>query len=146
LALAACSPPGAGSAAQGGDGGDGPFEVTLLANADPPDFDPHTPGADEKANVVMNVFDTLTVLGPDLQETLPSLATEWAAIDDTTWEFTLRDDVDFSNGEHFDAEAVKFSVERIMDPDAEVARIGYSFPTLESAEVIDETTVRIHTN
>ncbi|MGF2949387.1 ABC transporter substrate-binding protein [Microbacterium alcoholitolerans] len=119
--------------------------MTLLANTDPPDFDPHTPGADEKANVVRNIYDTLTVLSADLQETLPSLATEWVAIDDNTWEFQLREGVEFSNGEPFNADAVKFSVDRILDPNAEVARVSYSFPTMESAEVIDDTTVRIHT-
>lgn len=143
LTLSACAPPAASPDADVEDGS--PFEVTLLAAGDPPDFDPHTAGATEKANVVRNVFDTLTVLSADLQETLPSLATEWSAIDDTTWEFTLRDDVEFSNGEKFDADAVKFSVDRILDPKAEVARVSYSFPTLKSAEVVDATTVRIHT-
>lgn len=144
LALSACAPPGASPDADVDDAA--PFEVTLLAAGDPPDFDPHTAGATEKANVVRNIFDTLTVLSADLQETLPSLATEWIAIDDNTWEFKLRDDVEFSNGEPFNAEAVKFSVDRILDPDAEVARVSYSFPTMKSAEVVDELTVRIHTH
>lgn len=145
LALAACAPPG-GAQADPDAKDDSPFEVTLLAATDPPDFDPHTPGADEKSNVVRNVFDTLTVLSADLQQTMPALATEWKAVSDTTWEFTLRDDVKFTNGEPFNAEAVKFSVDRVLDPEAEVARISYSFPTMASAEVVDETTVRIHTS
>lgn len=144
LALTACSPPGSDTSPAPDD--TAPLEVTLLAAGDPPDFDPHTAGATEKANVVRNVFDTLTVLSADLQETLPALATEWTAVDDTTWEFTLREDVKFTNGEPFNAEAVKFSVDRILDPNAEVARVTYSFPTMTGAEVVDDNTVRIYTS
>lgn len=146
LAAAACSSP---ESSEGGGGGGGaadePFDVVVLAADDPPNLDPHTAGGQESANILTNVYDPLTALSADLTEVVPSLATDWRAIDDTTWEFDLREGVSFHNGEEFNADAVKFSVDRILDPDAEVARIDYTFPTLESAEVIDEFTVRINT-
>lgn len=40
------------------------------------------------------------------------LATDWEALDDYTWRFWLREGVTFHNGEPFNAEAVKFSIER----------------------------------
>lgn len=120
-------------------------EIVILASADPPDMDPHTAGATEKGNIVYNIYDSLTRLSADLTETLPSLATEWRLVDDNTWEFKLREGVKFHNGEDFNAEAVKFTADRILDPEAEVARITYSFPNLESVEVVDDYTVLIHT-
>jgi peptide/nickel transport system substrate-binding protein len=120
-------------------------EVVILASGDPPDFDPHTSGATEKSNVVHNVYDSLTMLDADQTETLPALATEWELIDDLTWEFKLREGVKFHNGEDFTAEDVKFSAERLHDPNAEVARLTSSLPDFDHAEVIDDYTVRIHT-
>ena len=38
---------------------------------------------------------------------------EWKAIDDTTWEFTLREGVKFHDGSDVTAEDGKFSIERI---------------------------------
>ncbi|MCO5384139.1 MAG: ABC transporter substrate-binding protein [Methanosarcina barkeri] len=41
----------------------------------------------------------------------PYLATSWKVIDDNTWEFKLRENVSFSNGDLFTAKDVKFSLE-----------------------------------
>lgn len=43
----------------------------------------------------------------------PALATEWTPVDDTTWHIKLRSGVRFHNGSTLDAEAVKFSLERL---------------------------------
>src|SRR5690625_1475850 len=61
--------------------------------------------------IQVNVFNYL--IENDDGEFLPDLATEWEAIDDETWEFTLRDDVKFHNGDEFTAEDVKFTLERV---------------------------------
>ena len=37
-------------------------------------------------------------------------------LDDTTWELKLRQGVSFHNGEPFNADAVKFSFARYVDP------------------------------
>ncbi len=52
-----------------------------------------------------NVFETLTKPTHDL-EIEPWLATDWELIDDLTWEFTLREDVEFHDGTPFDASHV----------------------------------------
>ncbi|MFO7299592.1 MAG: ABC transporter substrate-binding protein, partial [Actinomycetes bacterium] len=160
LVLAACGNGSTTSTTAGGDGSTttaggstdttqpsqgGVKEVVILASGDPPDFDPHTSGATEKSNVVHNVYDSLTMLNADQTETLPALATEWSLIDDLTWEFKLREGVKFHNGEEFTAEDVKYSAERLHDPNAEVARLTSSLPDFDYAEVIDDYTVRIHT-
>lgn len=63
-------------------------------------------------NILINVFDPLT--RRDNSGVLqPSLALSWKLVNPTTWEFALRPNVKFHNGEPFDANAVKFSIERI---------------------------------
>lgn len=47
----------------------------------------------------------------------PILATEWSSNDEATeWTFKLREGVTFHDGEPFNAEAVKFNIERLKDP------------------------------
>lgn len=91
----------------------------------------------------MYIFDTLVVFEDG--EVKPSIATSWEAVDDTTWEFALRDDVTFQNGEPLNADAVKFTLDRIMNPDEAVPWRGLMGP-IESTEVVDDTTIRIQTS
>ena len=58
----------------------------------------------------------------------PLLATGWKNIDPTTWEFTLRPGVKFSNGEMFDANAVKAQLAVIGPPDHRIAHHHLSRP------------------
>ena len=61
-----------------------------------------------------------------------------------TWEFTLRDDVTFHDGEKFNAEVVKAELDRIRDPEVASPRF-FLFEMVTNVEVVDETTVRITT-
>src|SRR5690625_7785424 len=67
-------------------------------------------------NVLINIFDTLTMRDTDNQ-LVPRLAPEWEAVDDLRWRFRLRDDATFHNGEPFDDHAEKFSIERLIAPE-----------------------------
>lgn len=48
----------------------------------------------------------------DAYNAVPWLVDTYSNVDDTTWEFTLRDDVTFTNGEKMTAESVKACLER----------------------------------
>lgn len=97
----------------------------------------------EAATLVDNIFDTMVLRGKDM--TLqPGLATSWKAIDQTTWEFKLREGVKFHDGEPLNAEAVKFTIDRVIDPEAKSPTASY-IRTIESVEVVDPMTVRIKT-
>ncbi len=85
---------------------------------------------------------------------IPGLATAWEVNpDDTTrWTFTLREDVVFHDGSPFNAEAVVWNVQKVLDEDAEhfdASQVGVTasrMPTLRSANVIDEFTVELVTS
>jgi len=62
----------------------------------------------------------------------------------TTWEVKLRKGVKFHNGEDFNAESVKFSLERLSNP-ANKLRGTSPFRPIEKVEIVDPYTVRIHT-
>src|SRR5450759_47280 len=77
-------------------------------------------------------------------QVVPQLATSWKNVDDLTWEFKLRTGVKFHNGEAFDANAVKFTLDRILDPKQKATQAS-RFTALKSVEVVDPQTVRMHT-
>ncbi len=62
----------------------------------------------------------------------------------TTWEIKLRKGVKFHNGEDFNAESVKFSLERLSNP-ANKLRGAPSFGLVDRVEIVDQYTVRVHT-
>ena len=88
------------------------------------------------------IFDSLTFVGND-GVVKPWLATSWTATSPTTWEFKLRDDVMFSNGEHFTADAVINAVDYLMTPEAATGSVAQMLNTLAGARVIDDYTVEI---
>src|SRR6056297_626376 len=98
-------------------------------------------------SVAEHIFDRLLQLTADA-ELAPMLATSYEMLDDRkTWRFKLRDDVYFSNGEHFTAETVKYVIDRGMDEQYNWTgnTPGYLFPSMDlvGAEVVDKYTVDI---
>src|SRR5215831_6749164 len=85
--------------------------IVMALGLDQDTMDPHMHF--QRVGIIMNInmYDSLLHKNTKL-EYEPSLATEWKALDDITWEFKLRQDVKFHNGDPFSAEDVKFSFER----------------------------------
>lgn len=75
---------------------------------------------------------------------VPALATRWEILEDTRWRFHLRKGVKFHNGEPFNARAVKFSIERHLDPKFPSTDKFRDVPITE-VRVVDEHTVDIIT-
>ena len=72
----------------------------------------------------------------------PMLATEYSASDDgKTLTLKLREGLSFSDGTPFNAEAVKFNIERAAGPNS---KINGELGQVASVEAIDEYTVAIH--
>lgn len=121
----------------------GPIEeLTVAIGTDFPDFDPQS--GSYLANTVFfdNVGEPLVQGDGETTELYPALAESWELVDDTTWEFKLREGVTFHNGEPFNAEAAKFSIDRMRDPATESAHIGY-FEPITDVEVTDEYTIHV---
>jgi peptide/nickel transport system substrate-binding protein len=106
-------------------------------------LDPNVTTFSSVGIIMLHVFDPLVWQDP-LGTFHPSLATGWTVNDDSTeYVLTLRDDVIFHDGTPFNAEAVKFTFDRIANPDT-LSQLGISLlgPYAES-EVIDEYTVAV---
>ena len=143
LALAAvgCKPNEQGSGEMGGDVNTG---LVIALSGNPPTLDPHDSTNTNTGNVVCNIYDAL--LWRDAEgEFKPMLAKEWTQIDDLTWEFKLRDDVVFHNGEKFNAETVKYNFERAKNPDNAFKYMG-RLTRISDVEIVDDYTVRLHTS
>ncbi len=74
---------------------------------------------------------------------VPELAESWKNVDDVTWEITLRKGVKFHNGEDFNADAVKFTLDRLRVAGA--TQVSGGFTTIEEVKAVDPSTVRIVT-
>ena len=100
------------------------------------------------AQVIVNVGNHIqqTLLDYDHSMTLqPNLAVSWEQIEPTVWQYKLREGVEFSNGEPFNADQVKFSFDRVMAPDSDSMRKGET-RYVSSVEVVDDYTVNFHTD
>jgi peptide/nickel transport system substrate-binding protein len=91
--------------------------------------------------VAGHIFDTLVERDPNMK-LVPALAAEMPKlVAPTAWEVKLRRGVKFHNGEEFDAESVKFSLERVKSG----LRASSNFAPIDRVEVVDKHTVRVHT-
>ena len=89
--------------------------LVVALPAEPASLNPLIQTGLVEASVQMNIFDGLAALDAD-GVPQPALAQSWEVLDDTTWEFRLRPDVSFHNGEPFDSAAVRFTIETMLDP------------------------------
>ena len=90
------------------------------------------------------IFDTLLRRNLKTLQLEGNLAESWRLLNDTTWQFKLRRNVKFHNGEPFDAAAVKFSIERMLDP-KQAAPGRTSIATIDRVEIVDPLTVNVIT-
>ena len=109
-------------------------KVVIAQGVDPTTLDMMNQSEQPASNVGAQMFDMLVArdqslaLVPELAAELPKLVAP------TTWEIKLRRGVKFHNGEDFDAESVKFSLERLSNP-ANKLRGAPSFGLLDRVEI-----------
>jgi peptide/nickel transport system substrate-binding protein len=106
----------------------------------PASLDPHLGISLHEFHVLYSMFDGLVAYDESLA-LKPGLAESWQRTDPRTYVFKLRRGVKFHDGTDFDAAAVKWNVERILDP-ATKARVR-DLDVVEAVEVVDSHTVRV---
>ncbi|WP_258535548.1 ABC transporter substrate-binding protein [Bacillus sp. 03113] len=121
----------------------GTFTFALATNPDA--LDPQVSGLAVSTRVNRNIYDNL-IYKTESGQFKPWLATKWEVSDDRkSYTFTLRKDVTFQDGTKFNAEAVKFTFDRILDPKTKAGANSHAaILNYVSAEVLDEYTVKIN--
>lgn len=117
--------------------------IVLGMTLEPPGLDPTAGAASAIAEVTLyNIFETLTKINADGKVT-PLLAERWEVSPDLrTTTFYLRKGVKFSNGEPFNAQAVKFSFDRAAG-EKSTNKDKRTFAAMESVRAVDEYTLVI---
>ncbi len=106
-------------------------------------LDPNTSGLVVEREIYYNLYDSL--LGIDARlNFVPELATTWKFTDDKTLVLTLRKDVKFQDGTDFNADAVKFNLDRYMTSTDPAAARKSDLGSVQSVEVQDPATVVLH--
>ncbi|MGV8876731.1 MAG: ABC transporter substrate-binding protein [Rhodoglobus sp.] len=116
--------------------------VYASGDAEPDCLDPHVGGNYPQALISTQYLESL-VSQNSTGEIIPWLATDWIeSPNGLSWEFTLRDDVTFTDGTAFDAEAVKANIAHVKDPET-ASSTGYlAVGKIESVDALDATHVR----
>ncbi|NIN69853.1 MAG: peptide ABC transporter substrate-binding protein [Anaerolineae bacterium] len=118
-------------------------EVLKVAiQADVVGLDPHLEGSYSSFLVIEQVYEGLMHFTPEM-DIEPLLAESYEVTDPLTYEFKLRQGIKFHNGREMTSADVKYSLDRIRDPDGGSPRSQY-LTAIESVETPDDYTVIIH--
>jgi len=110
----------------------------------PSGIDPHVNASSELGIPLTSVYDTLVYQDPESGEFVPGLAERWEVSEDgLVYTFYLKRGVTFHDGTPFNAEAVRFNLERVTSPDLASQKARFMLGPYERTEVVDEYTVRI---
>ncbi|WP_160112409.1 ABC transporter substrate-binding protein [Salicibibacter kimchii] len=114
-------------------------KVRVGFNANLDNFDPVHGSSGSDHALLYPVYDTLISFDEDL-EPEPGLAESWEFTDNETLQLNLRDDVLFHDGTPFNAEAVKFNIDRGISEESPLSDLS----SINGVEIMDELTVNLH--
>jgi peptide/nickel transport system substrate-binding protein len=107
----------------------------------PENLDPTMNLSSLRSQVGVSLFDSL--VGRDADGKIAGeLAESWRALDDRTWQLKLRRGVTFHNGEPFNAEAVRFTFQRVLNPEQKSPNRA-TVSEVERVDVVDDLTVNL---
>ena len=116
--------------------------INFVIENDIIDFDPLRSRAFVDRNVHYSIYDSLVRIDPS-GKIIPGLAEKWdPSADGKQVTFALRKDVKYHDGSAFDAESVKWNIDRYRTTDGS-ARTGELAP-VDNVEVVDPATVRFN--
>lgn len=129
-------------------------ELVVAMPDDTPNMDPRIGMGSIRSTYIRQVFESLVDVDA-AGKPVPGLALAWKPVGDTTWEFTLRRNVRFHDGEAFTADTVLFNLDRMFRKNldkygvkdvAAGTQFDKTFPFVTRWEKVDDFTVRVHTS
>lgn len=129
----ATSAPASGTPKKGG---------TLRAanNLEVATLDPLTSGFGAEREIYYNMYDSLVAIDTNLK-IIPALVEQWEIPDPKTYIFHLRKDVKFHDGTDFNADAVKFNLDRYLTD--KTSRRASEISSIQTMDVTDPYTLKI---
>src|SRR2546425_11727191 len=134
--VAPLSPVAAGAAPTG--------KVVLAQGVAPTTLDMANQSETPASNVGRHIFDTLYERDQNLK-IVAVLATEMPKfVPPSAWEVKLRKGVKFHNGEEFNADSAKFTLERLAQGQGKLRGAAFFVP-IDRVEIVDPYTIKVHT-
>ncbi|WP_100229614.1 ABC transporter substrate-binding protein [Winslowiella toletana] len=128
-----------------------PADALLIGQvAEPQSLDPQVATAANDSRILVNVYDGLVRNGAGKLDIEPALATSWQiSPDGLTYRFQLRENVRFQDGTPFNADAAKFTFQRMLDQQNPWHNTGpfplsFFFSSIKSIDTPDEHTLVFH--
>ena len=119
-------------------------ELVVGLDQEPPTLDPHASPSAVTFQIMSSVAESLLYLNAN-RELRPWLAEEWNVNEDnTSFTFKLRKDVTFHDGTPFNAEAVKWNFDRIVDPNFQAGGALAALAGYTGSEVTGDDTIRVN--
>lgn len=120
-----------------------PENTLVAATIDTPvNMDPAFAELYASMQVYQNIFAKIVQIGVDYT-IQPDIAQSWTQESETSWLFELVENATFHNGDPVTAEDVKYSIDRILDPELGASNAVFIAP-ITGVEVVDDYTVRIN--
>ncbi len=124
--------------------------IVVAHEAAVPNLDPAQILGLHSVRVIRLIFEALVTTKTDVPEVIPHLAKSWSVSPDgLEWTFKLRENVKFHDGEPFNADAVKYSIDRYLNPKHPDYKCGkwsfvrgYARP-IKEVVVVDPLTVKL---
>lgn len=132
----------------GGEADAGNVADTLIfgQSADPRGMDPALVDDSLSSKINCQIYEGLLQYAKDSTDIEPCLAKEWEISEDQlSYTFKLQEGVKFQDGTDFNAEAVKFNVDRqTVNKTEDMAYASFVYGPVKDCEVVDEYTVKIN--
>jgi peptide/nickel transport system substrate-binding protein len=117
--------------------------LTIAQGADITSLDPQQTQGSAPRAMIAAMFDQLVTLDWDFK-VAPWVAASWQNLDDRTWQFNLRRDVEFHSGEKLTGASVKWSIERFVAPETKNIYAS-TLQQIEQIDLVDDYTVKLTT-
>ncbi|OUQ21757.1 ABC transporter substrate-binding protein [Lachnoclostridium sp. An14] len=119
--------------------------LTFAQGADPRGLDPALVDDGESSKPIVQMYEGLTQFGDSNTEVEPCLAESWEISDDgLTYTFKLKQGVKFHDGTDFNAEAVKYNIDRqTINKTEDMLYADFVYGDVAECNVIDDYTVEI---